>query len=86
VQYFPDEGGRDVYGLRTPVGIGLGTPSAQVGERYGSRARFFPSDSNPFGSFWSVEPAEGGTLVIFVEDDSAAAPVDYIGANMQFCK
>lgn len=52
---------------------------------YGPRAPFHSSDTNPFGSFYGVEPAEGGSQVVFVADDTPSAPVEFIGANVLFC-
>lgn len=78
--------GTDPLGLATPVAISLASTSSDVGRAYGTHATFFSSASNPFGSFWEVEPAEGGRQVIFVEDDSPGAGVESIGANLLFCE
>jgi putative cell wall-binding protein len=83
--YRRTQAGADPLALTTPVGIGLSSVSSDVGQRYGERATYHSADSNPFGSFWSVEPAEGGDIVFFVTDDHPSAPVEFIGGNVLFC-
>lgn len=82
----PTADGTDPLGLRTPLGLGLHDPSSDVDALYGERATFASSDTNPFGSFWTVEPAEGGDQVVFVDGDDPSDPVVMIGGNVLFCE